>query len=50
MKINKSQGQTFKKIGIFFNRPVFIHGQLYIAASGVRSLDDLRFYISEHNG
>ena len=25
---NKSQGQTFKKIGFFFIRPVFKHGPL----------------------
>ena len=34
----------------FFNGPVFIHGQLYITASRVRSFDGLRFYISEYNG
>ena len=50
MTINKSQGQTFKNIGIFFKWPVFTHGQLYVAASRVWSLDGLRFYISEYNG
>lgn len=47
MTINKSQGQTFENIGILLRRPVFTHGQLYVAASRVKSFDSLRFYISE---
>ena len=50
MTVNKSQGQTFEKIGILLRQPVFTHGQLYVAASTVRSFDGLRFYISEYNG
>lgn len=38
MTINKAQGQTFKKIGIYLMDPVFGHGQLYVAFSRVRSL------------
>jgi hypothetical protein len=58
MSINKSQKQTFEKIGKL-RQPVFTHGQLYVAASGVRSFNGssgvrsfngLRFYISEYNG
>ncbi|XP_031788343.1 ATP-dependent DNA helicase PIF1-like [Nasonia vitripennis] len=33
MTINKSQGQTFDKIGIDLRRNVFNHGQLYVAMS-----------------
>ena len=37
MTINKSQGQTFDQVGIYFKKPVFSHGQLYVALSRVRS-------------
>ena len=33
MTINKSQGQTFKKVGIDISTPVFTHVQLYISLS-----------------
>ena len=33
-----------------FESARFIHGQLCVAASRVRSFDALRFYISEYNG
>ena len=41
MTINKAQGATFKKVGVYLNEPVFTHGQLYFALSRVASIDDL---------
>lgn len=39
MTINKSQGQTFERVGLYLTDPVFTHGQLYVGFSRVRSLD-----------
>lgn len=33
MTINRSQGQTLSRVGVFLPTPVFAHGQLYAAAS-----------------
>jgi len=41
MTINKSQGQTFLKVGIFLPEAVFAHGQLYVACSRARSFSDI---------
>ncbi|KAL0854469.1 hypothetical protein Bca101_059621 [Brassica carinata] len=35
MKINKSQGQSLNQVALYLPRPVFTHGQLYIAMSRV---------------
>ncbi|XP_057310488.1 uncharacterized protein LOC130648452 [Hydractinia symbiolongicarpus] len=42
MTINKAQGQTFEKVGIFLRRPCFSHGQLYVAFSRARSFNDIK--------
>uniref|UniRef100_UPI0035901195 uncharacterized protein n=1 Tax=Myxine glutinosa TaxID=7769 RepID=UPI0035901195 len=39
--INKSQGQTFKAIGVDLSVPCFTHGQLYVAASRTSSKEKL---------
>ena len=45
MTIHKAQGQTLKKVGVFLPRPVFSHGQLYVALSRVGSPRDVSVYI-----
>ena len=41
--INKSQGQTMKKVGVWLRGQVFGHGQLYVASSRVSSPGQLKF-------
>jgi ATP-dependent DNA helicase PIF1 len=45
--INKSQGQTFDKLGIFLPSPVFAHGQLYVAFSRARCFQDISVQIGQ---
>lgn len=45
--INKSQGQTFQKAGIHLTKPVFTHGQLYVAFSRAKSPDGVKLFIEK---
>lgn len=49
MSINKSQGQTFEKIGIDLTRDVFGHGQLYVALSRTRNWSRIKVKIDDDN-
>ncbi|XP_019179601.1 PREDICTED: ATP-dependent DNA helicase PIF1-like [Ipomoea nil] len=45
MTINKSQGQTVTHVGLILKKPVFVHGQLYVAASQVNNPNGLKILI-----
>jgi hypothetical protein len=40
--INKSQGQTFDRVGILLQEPVFSHGQLYVTFSRAISREEVK--------
>ena len=49
MTINKSQGQEFKqRVGIHLSRPVFAHGQLYVALSRATTADTVKIHVEDY--
>ncbi|XP_044760319.1 uncharacterized protein LOC123317775 [Coccinella septempunctata] len=52
LTINKAQGQTFERVGIYLASPVFSHGQLYVAFSRARSWDSVKVEVvkTKHQG
>lgn len=50
MTINKSQGQTLDQVGVYLTKPVFMHGQLYVAFSRATSRSGLRVLIQNDDG
>jgi ATP-dependent DNA helicase PIF1 len=49
MSINKAQGQTVNKIGLYLLSPVFSHGQLYVAFSQATKLENIFVYLPKEN-
>jgi len=47
--INKSQGQTLNKVGLYLPRPMFTHGQLYVVVFGLKSKKGLKILILGDN-
>ncbi|KAL9299118.1 putative DNA helicase [Arabidopsis thaliana] len=50
MTINKSQGQSLGNVGIYLPKPVFSHGQSYVAMSRVKSKGGLKVLITDSKG
>ncbi|XP_074349335.1 uncharacterized protein LOC141689057 [Apium graveolens] len=50
MTINKSQGQSLEKVGLFLPNSVFTHGQMYVVVSRVTSPEGLKVFINSSNG
>ena len=47
MTINKSQGQSLEYVGLYLPKPVFSHGQLYVAFSWVQSKSGFKILIHD---
>ena len=47
MTINKSQGQTLTKVGLYLPEAVFAHGQLYVALSRVGDDKQIQILIKD---
>nr|XP_047144634.1 ATP-dependent DNA helicase PIF1-like [Hydra vulgaris] len=48
MTINKIQGQTFDRVGVYFKKPCFSSCQLYVACSRTRAFNSLFFKVDKH--
>lgn len=49
MTINKSQGQTFDKVGIYVSKQIFGHGQLYVSLSRCINKDQIKVFTYDND-
>ena len=42
-----AQGQSLQKVGLYLTKPIFSHGQLYVALSRVRNIDGLKIVLAD---
>lgn len=49
MTINKAQGQTHEKVGIYLWEPIFSHGHLYAALSRATNAAAIKILIEPTN-
>ncbi|XP_012844962.1 PREDICTED: uncharacterized protein LOC105965002 [Erythranthe guttata] len=50
MTINKSKGHTISHVALYLSRPVFSHGQLYVALSRVKNRKGIKILINSKSG
>ena len=50
LTINKAQGQSLSRVGVYLPSPVFSHGQLYVALSRSGSKANTKIFITEVKG
>ena len=50
MTINKAQGQTLDKTGLYRQQAAFSHGQLYVALTRSRAMEDLKVFTGTETG
>ncbi|CAN1174220.1 hypothetical protein LINPERPRIM_LOCUS9762 [Linum perenne] len=49
MTINKSQGQTPYKVGLYLHTPVFSYGELYVVVFRVRSTECIHIIVENND-